>query len=192
MSTCKRKHNKGKSKGSAFEREMCKRLSKWWTGGASSQVFWRNSGFLARGPGCQAHQYGDVHAIDERGEGLASRVNVELKFYRDLRVLDVIDKPGKGHVTLIDHWRQCLGDAEGSHREPLLIAKRNFAEPFVMCRLDLANQLVNSVDMLVFYTGTELAALFALDTLEVCNASGFLMALDHVEAVRKCMAVHDP
>lgn len=181
----KRKRSMGKAKGSAFEREICKRLSAWWTGGTDTQVFWRNSGFLARGPGCTEHQYGDVHAIAAPGQDLVRLVNIELKFYRDLRVLDVVDKPGKDHITLIDHWRQCLADAEASRREPMLIAKRNFAEPFVMCREDLARELAGAGDLLTFYAEGDYVSLFALAKLEEHNdAEGFMRAFSQMHTNR--------
>ena len=138
----KRKSRKGsgKAKGSAFEREISKRLSLWWTDDASSQVFWRNSGFLSRAGDRKEHQYGDVHAIDERGKWLVENVSIELKFYKDLRILDIVDKPGKEHVMFLKHGAQCKRDAVASNREPMLIAKRNFAEPFVVCYSDGAGR----------------------------------------------------
>ena len=172
----KRKSNKGKSKGSSFERDGCKRLSLWWTSGASDQVFWRNSGFLARGPGCKEHQYGDLHAIDAEGSWFAKNVNVEFKFYKDLRILEIVDKPSKKHVLLLRHWEQCVGDAEASDREPMLVAKRNFAEPFVVCHSDLAQHLVEAGDMIEFYACGTYLSLFALDKLEeFCPSSKSFM-----------------
>lgn len=162
----KKSATKGKAKGSTFERDMCKRLSLWWSAGTSSQIFWRNSGLLARVSGCIAHQYGDMHAIDERGQPFVDRISTEFKFYKDLRVLDIIDKPGKMHVTLLDHWAQCKRDAEASEREPMLVAKRNFAEPFVMCYHDLAHCLVEDGDVLEFYDGNNYVCVFALAKLE--------------------------
>ncbi len=166
---------------------MCKRLSLWWSAGDSDQIFWRNSGFLARGPkGCVEHQYGDVHSIDERGSYLVQVINIELKFYKQLTVIDVIDKPGKAHVTLLDHWAQCKQDAEKSEREPMLIAKRNFAEPFVMCYEDLARELVEDGDRLTFYDGDNYVSLFALDRLEefVRTAAAFADAFKRVKQRR--------
>lgn len=182
----KKRASKGKAKGSDFEREMCKRLSLWWTGGDSDQVFWRNSGFLARGPkGCVEHQFGDMHAIDERGQLLVKQVNVEFKFYKDLRILDIIDKPDKMHVTLLDHWRQCVDDAEKSGREPMLVAKRNFAEPFVVCLHDLAHRLVEYGDLIEFYGADNYLCAFSLRALEEHNdGDGLLDALEDVRVVR--------
>lgn len=182
----KRKSRKGsgKAKGSGFEREISKRLSLWWTNGASSQVFWRNSGFLSRAGDRKEHQYGDVHAIDERGKWFVEHVNIELKFYRDLRILDIVDKPGKAHVTLLTHWAQCRRDAEASEREPVLIAKRNFAEPFVVCYSDLARYLIDVVDRVEFYDGENLICAFALSKLESKNSSDVKVAFGRLRAER--------
>lgn len=160
---------------------MCKRMSLWWTAGGSDQVFWRNSGFLARGPkGCVEHQYGDMHAIDERGQPFVKRVNVEFKFYKDLRILDIVDKPDKQHVTLLEHWRQCVRDAEASGREPLLVAKRNFAEPFVVCYHDLAHALVEDGDCIEFYDGENYLCAFALSRFEENTDEDFMIELEQL------------
>ena len=161
-----KKRNKGKEKGSKFERLMCKRLSKWWTDGSDDQVFWRNSGFLSRAGACVEHQYGDIHAISDRGKWFVKNVNVELKFYKDLRLLEVIDKPSKKHVLLIEHWCQCIDDADKSGREPMLIAKRNRGEPFVVCMSDLAGHLVEDGDRVDFFACGYYLSLFSLDNME--------------------------
>jgi hypothetical protein len=147
-------------------------------------VFWRNSGFLSRVGDRKEHQYGDVHAIDSRGQGLVERVNIELKFYKDLRLLDIIDKPDKKHVTLLKHWAQCRRDAEASGREPLLIAKRNFAEPFVVCYSDLARRLVEDGDCIRFYDGENYVCAFALSSLEANSADEVMTALVHLKVDR--------
>ena len=179
-----RRKGSGKAKGSSFEREISKRLSLWWTGGESSQVFWRNSGFLSRAGDRVEHQYGDVHAIDERGKWFVKNINIELKFYKDLRVLDVVDKPGKEHVTLLDHWKQCCRDATGSKREPMLIAKRNFAEPFVVCHVELAERLVKERKCIRFYDDFDALCAFALSELEKASTHKVESALACVRASR--------
>lgn len=73
------------AKGSDFERELCKALSKWWTKGARDDVYWRSSGSGARATvrsrsglstfgGC-----GDITAIDPIGAPLTQVCTVELK-----------------------------------------------------------------------------------------------------------------
>lgn len=186
MAKKKRKSRKGrgKAKGSAFEREISKRLSLWWTAGESSQVFWRNSGFLSRAGDRKEHQFGDVHAIDERGKWLVENVSIELKFYKDLRILDIVDKPGKEHVMLLKHWAQCKRDAVASNREPMLIAKRNFAEPFVVCYSDLARGLVEDGDVIGFYDGDNYVCAFALSKLEENSADEVVAAFAHMTVGR--------
>ena len=73
------------SKGSAFEREICKQLSLWWTGGARDDVFWRSQASGARATMRRrkkqetAGQYGDIAATDPIGHPLTERITFELK-----------------------------------------------------------------------------------------------------------------
>lgn len=73
------------SKGSAFERELCKLLSKWWTGDARDDVFWRSSQSGGRATqrakqGLRTHgSYGDIAAVDPIGEPLLKVFTIELK-----------------------------------------------------------------------------------------------------------------
>lgn len=72
-------------KGSGFEREICKRLSFWWTEGARDDVFWRacQSGGRATQRAKQgvatAGSYGDIMAIDPIGKPLLDFFTIELK-----------------------------------------------------------------------------------------------------------------
>jgi len=73
-------------KGQRFEREFCKRLSLWWTGGRRDDVFWRTVGSGAwvtmrkkRGMDAPRRQWGDVVAVDPEGEFLTEHVAFELK-----------------------------------------------------------------------------------------------------------------
>ena len=174
MAKRKRKRNPGKAKGSAFEREISKRLSLWWTRGESSQVFWRSSGFISRAGDRKEHQFGDIHAIDYRGKWLVEHVNIELKNYKELNLLELVDKPDKSGVLILKHWDQCLKDAEASDREPLLIEKRNFGEPFVVCRVDLADWLAAEKDRIEFNNGTEQLCAFSLAKMEETDPEEFM------------------
>jgi hypothetical protein len=76
---------KGSGKGSQFERDICRKLSLWWTDGQRDDVFWRTSGSGAqatvRGRRGKATygQYGDIHAVDPIGEPLLRVFTFELK-----------------------------------------------------------------------------------------------------------------
>jgi hypothetical protein len=76
----------GKSKkGSRYEREICKKLSRWWTNDEMDDVFWRTAGSGARATtrmkqGVKtADSYGDVGSIRKIGKLLTKNVIIEIK-----------------------------------------------------------------------------------------------------------------
>lgn len=80
-----RSPGRGKKKGSAFERAICKTLSKWWTDGQRTDVFWRTQSSGGRATirsrqGLSTHgQFGDVQASDPIGDPLIRVFMFELK-----------------------------------------------------------------------------------------------------------------
>lgn len=87
------------AKGSSYEREVCKLLSKWWTNGERDDVFWRssNSGGRAtmRGKSGKrtAGSYGDIAATDPIGKPLLDLFTIELKRgYNRSTIGDLIDR----------------------------------------------------------------------------------------------------
>ena len=95
------------SKGSSFEREICKQLSTWWSkgieGAARDDVFWRSS--QSGGRATQrakfgkrtSGSYGDINAVDPIGQPLLRYFTFELKRGRSHGLpADLIDcKPTK-------------------------------------------------------------------------------------------------
>ncbi|MDR0392078.1 MAG: hypothetical protein LBH59_09235 [Planctomycetaceae bacterium] len=80
-----KKRSKSSSKGSAFEREVCRKLSLWWTHNERDDVFWRasQSGGRAttrskRGKST-ANSAGDVAYLDAIGKPLLDDVCIEIK-----------------------------------------------------------------------------------------------------------------
>lgn len=73
------------AKGSNFEREICKLLSLWWTGGEDDAVFWRSS--QSGGRATQRAKsgrktfgsYGDIAAVNPIGQPLLKLFTIELK-----------------------------------------------------------------------------------------------------------------
>jgi len=73
------------SKGSAFEREICKKLSLWWSSGKDDDIFWRSS--QSGGRATQRAKkgqttygsYGDIAAVNPIGEPLIKMFTIELK-----------------------------------------------------------------------------------------------------------------
>lgn len=129
------KRGGGKAKGSAFEREICKRLGTWVSRGTATDVFWRSamSGGrstvgLKRGEKL-ARQAGDITSVSPEGHQLTDHFYIELKFYKELRFRSfVLLEQGK----LADFWRHTVMQARAYERVPLLIAKQNNVPPVVI------------------------------------------------------------
>lgn len=88
------------AKGSNFEREICKQLSLWWSGGETDDIFWRTAGSGARAKtrskvGKKTFgQYGDVQATDPVGQPLIDLCSIEIKRgYSKSTIADLIEKP---------------------------------------------------------------------------------------------------
>jgi hypothetical protein len=79
-----KKKGRGMSKGSDFERKICKRLSLWWSGNRDD-IFWRTAGSGARATTRSKQrkqtygEYGDVKANDPEGEPLLKLMTIEIK-----------------------------------------------------------------------------------------------------------------
>lgn len=124
----------GKSnKGSNYERELCKRLSLWWTADKRDDIFWRSSGSGARakvrgraGRNTQG-QHGDMAATDPSGKAFIDAFTVEMKRgYSDSTIQDILDMPEKGGVQMYeDFFAQTIESYEqAGSKSWLLITKR--------------------------------------------------------------------
>jgi hypothetical protein len=153
----------GKNKGSAFEREICKTLSLWWTDGVRDDIFWRtaSSGGRAtqrskRGKGTHGAA-GDICALDPIGQPLMDLITLELKCgYPTARLDDLVERPAGKNL-----WRQWIEQAERSAvqartpywgiirkrsgREVMLVAEDPFFELFHLPRSSCMEWSANSV-----------------------------------------------
>lgn len=91
-------------KGSVFERDLCRLLSTWWTGGRSDDAFWRTSSsggratIRARKGKRSAGQYGDIAATDERAVPLFAWLVIEAKRgYSHIDILGMLDSRKANH-----------------------------------------------------------------------------------------------
>lgn len=96
-------------KGGAYERELCKQLSLWWTNGKRTDVFWRTAGSGARATvrsRCRQDtfgSYGDIMAIDPIGQPLIDCFTIEVKRgYSSHTFADLIT-PGKAK-PMYEQW----------------------------------------------------------------------------------------
>lgn len=128
------------SKGSSFERKVCKQLSLWWTNGKRKDVFWRTSGSGATATSRKKRdqemfgQHGDVQATDPIGQLLIDLFAIEIKKgYTRKTIFDLVDKLS---VETKQPYRQFLNQAISSSVNAeafswMLIAKRDYKETMV-------------------------------------------------------------
>lgn len=136
------------AKGGNFEREVCAKISKWWTEGERDDIFYRSAGsggrFTARKKSGKdtINGAGDVIISDPLGKPLMDKWSIECKTgyatKRDGEIIrwDVIDflDSKQSNPVLQKMWDQCQRDADLSHREPILIFRRNGRTPCLMIR----------------------------------------------------------
>ena len=130
-------------KGSQFEREICKTLSRWWTQDIENprdDVFWRTSQSGGRATErmkkgkTTAYSYGDVTMVDPIGQPFIDSCLLELKrgYSKDISVLDFVDR-GKGKPLLLKWWDKATKEKHKAGRKyVLIILRRNARMPCVL------------------------------------------------------------
>ncbi len=127
-------------KGFAYEREICKLLSLWWTSDERDDVFWRTQGSGGRASSRSKAgkrtrgQYGDVCATDPIGQPLMDLFTVELKRgYSKDTIAAMLDHPHSAKEQAYEGWikkARKTYKAAGS-RWWMLIHKRDLRNPTV-------------------------------------------------------------
>lgn len=96
------------AKGSAYEREISKLLSLWWSGGARDDVFYRSQASGARGTVRRtrtAGAHGDIAAVDPCGLPLTDLFTFEIKRgYSTRTVADLFDITPANKLTIWETW----------------------------------------------------------------------------------------
>ncbi len=153
-------------KGSGFEREICKILSRWWSDGEDDGIFWRTSqsGGRATTRAKQGRKTknscGDVCAIDPVGQPLLDLITVEIKRgYSSSSIQDLLDKGPRAAKQTYEKWieKAILDSRQASSFSWMLIVKRDKRESLVLFPHELKHQLpsleevesVAEVDVLV-------------------------------------------
>jgi len=115
----------GKRKGSSFEREISKVLTKWASGQDKEYWYWRSpsSGAVATVTEGNGELSGDIIALKPEATFLTSRYSIEIKngypsssFHKHLKLLK--------NDEIKNFWIQCVNDASQSNKLPLLIYKK--------------------------------------------------------------------
>lgn len=140
----------GNQKGSAFERQMCVKLSEWWSGGERQDIFWRSS--QSGGRATQRAKlgkrtfgsYGDIAAVDPIGGPLLKMFCIELKRGNSHGSPgDIFDR---SNTSVERPFESCLLQARRSALAAdslgwMLISKRDCREAIAYIEADVAKRL---------------------------------------------------
>lgn len=124
--------SKSKQKGSAFERDVCVRLSGWLSRGERKDLFWRSAmsggratvALKARESTLKA-QAGDISTVTGQGELFTSIFCIEAKHYAELKFHAAVMQRAGTVPTIIKFWHEAKFDAAQHEKIPMLIAKQN-------------------------------------------------------------------
>jgi hypothetical protein len=109
-----KKRSKGSSKGSSFEREICRQLSLWWTNQVRDDIFWRASQSGGRATTrskigkSTANSAGDIAYLDVAGKPFLDKVCIEIKRGYSARsdTTGLIDSIQHGQPLLLKFFEQ--------------------------------------------------------------------------------------
>ena len=139
------------SKGSSFERELCKSLSLWWTNGDSDDIFWRSTTSGARATSRRKQgkktfgQDGDITATNPIGQPFLDLFCIEAKRgYNKATIQDCLD-PAEG--MKVQPFAQFGDQAVRSHKNAeskswMLIHKRDRRQMMVYLPRQTMHRLV--------------------------------------------------
>ena len=175
------------SKGSAYERELCRYLSLWWSDGRRDDCFWRtsNSGGRAtarsrKGQSTSGH-YGDICATDEEGKPLLSQITFELKRgYSRCTIADLLDKGVKAKRQQYEEWFSKLKDTAEQARTNwwALVHRRDQRQAMIFIPFDLHTHLVTrsgrDVDLKIELSDNR--GLLEVDWVVGCTLDSFFSA----------------
>lgn len=157
----------GKRKGSAFEREVCKKLSLWVSGGKNADLFWRSAmsggrATVARKNGKLVRQAGDVCAVTPEGHPFTDFWYIECKHYKTIDLGQfVVTYKGK----LAEWWKKARREARAYGKEPMLIVKQNGWPAMLFTRPGLCGPLVPVIYATHPVLITRAAAAWPLDSV---------------------------
>lgn len=126
-------------KGSQWERDVAKRLSRWWTNDERDDVFWRVRGSggrattRAKAGQSTVNQHGDIAFTDPVGQPLIDLCVIELKCgYINLSLLDIADRSRGNKPLLFEQFlTQVWTGAKEEHKHGVLIIKRDYKKPVI-------------------------------------------------------------
>lgn len=114
------------AKGGQWERDVCKKLSKWVDGEEKPYKFWRGSGSggnFTKDNLVGERFAGDVYHVREEGRFLIDRFTIEAKNGYSNASLDKHLKYNKAD-PLKSFWEQVINDAVSTNKYPMLVYKK--------------------------------------------------------------------
>ncbi len=145
------------SKGSAFERALCKQLSEWWSSDIKSDepprddIFWRTDGSGGRATTraktgkSTFGQSADIQANDPVGQPLLDFMLIEVKRgYNKVSPFGLLDRTGKSAVQTMESWlfKQRNELTTSMSVGWSLIHKRDQREPYIILSSEI-HELLN-------------------------------------------------
>jgi len=114
-----------KSKGSSFEREIAKFLTKWVSGQEKELYYWRSpsSGAVATLNVGSKEISGDIIALRPEGAFLTDRFSIELKTGYPKASFHQHLKDNK-NFEIENFWKQCVRDASKADKQGMLIYRK--------------------------------------------------------------------
>lgn len=153
----------GKGKGGAFERDLCRDLSLWWSRGKRDDIFWRTSGSGGRAKRRSGRstfgQHGDIQATDPIGQPLIDLVTIEAKkgYNRSTPhdAIDCLPRHSAKHGRSVHHlqeWERFVEQAKedsGNAGTPhwILIHKRDRRATIVFLQWRFFRRIAKLVDL---------------------------------------------
>lgn len=149
------KKGSGKRKGSKFERDICKKLSLWWTFGKRDDVFFRTASSGGRATQRSKKnkttfgQYGDIQAADPIGQSLIDLCTIECKDgYAGDSIADLLDKEPRHRPKYEEFIKQAKQSSKQSKTACywLLIARRRGRQIMVYMPATLEEEISSLCD----------------------------------------------
>jgi hypothetical protein len=141
-----------KAKGGKFERDVCKALSLWISGGQRQDLYWRSamsggrSTVAAKGGRKLNAQCGDITSVDPLGNILTDACYFECKHLKHFSLDDLV-KENAGRNSLMTIWYKTRHEAERyNDRNPVLIFRQN-NWPTVVCTDHIGVVFFNARDL---------------------------------------------
>jgi hypothetical protein len=129
------KKGTSKNKGSSWEREIGRELSKWWSNNTNKNIFVRsiNSGgwgTMHRSEGVTAHS-GDIESVDGVGKPFTNKIMVEAKWYKEENSV-LFEVLLNQRSQVLEWWAKCEKEATDVFKVPMLVVKFNYRVPFIV------------------------------------------------------------